>query len=165
MAARQIEDAGTTDPDVLLAREGSDGLRWVASALRGRLRPPAGLEPDAARLEVLARRAEEWVGDARRLAARVRSRGCVWNDVIAVPIRSALAFLAERGEAGDESAAVLEERLAGIVFLVYREEEEFGESTFHAHTKKTVEECTAAELAKELRCIASSVTLASAIEG
>jgi hypothetical protein len=85
--------------------------------------------------------------------------------VVSVPIRTALALLAERSDSGSEGAAVLEERLAGIVFLVYKEEEEFGDSTFRAHTKKSVEDCSAPELARELRCIAASVTLASAIEG
>jgi hypothetical protein len=150
------------DQDICIAREGLDQLRWVTAALRGRLRRPGGHSMAGMVLESFARRVDEWVHDSRRVGARVRSRGGAWEDVTSVPIGMALALLAERSEAGCENAALLEERLAGIVYLLSRDG---GEPDFHACTKKSVEDVSAVGLSKDLRRIAASVTLASAIEG
>jgi hypothetical protein len=83
-----------------------------------------------------------------------------WEDVVGIPIRGALAVLAERSDRGCEVSGILEERLAGIVFLASRDED-LGETNFHAFTNKDVDEFDARALGRELRRIAASVALAA----
>lgn len=165
LARRLAAAASGSDPDVALALGGASQLHWMAAALRGRLRVGQCLGGGASadRLEAAARRVDDWVGEFHRQGYRARSRKGLWPEVAGIGTGAVLAELGELACAGDVEASVLEERLAGVVFLLSREEE-FGNDLFRGHAQRDLLEIPLLEVSQVLRKIRASIMLAEAMD-